>query len=209
MNYKKKAVKLNEQSDSSKKRILPKQLSSLSQLQREALNKFLKKIFNTTNVITPTDLFDLADFSALTQKNIASIFDVSVQAVHKWIGNGCPRNDDKTYNLKNVIDWHVLRVEKKHESGDTVDVEKKKAEIERINAQIAKMKNELVPRVEMETILASMAGSLKAFLEYSRPMNDHLFVGLSLDEARTRRRSEEKQMMDAFTGEMQVYADNS
>jgi DNA-binding transcriptional regulator YiaG len=199
--------KEDEKPSSTKNKILPKQLAYLSPRQKDILNSFLKKLFTTNHTITPTDLFDLSDYSALAQKEIASIFDVSVQSVNKWVNEGLERNDDKTYNLSKVVAWKIGKIEKKHESGESVDVEKKRAEIERINAQIAKIKKEWIPRTEYETMTTSMAGSLHAFLEYSRPMNDHLFVGLSLDEARVRRRAEEKQMMDAFTGEMQVYAD--
>jgi len=41
----------------------------------------------------------------MTRQDVANLFDVSPQAVGKWVSRGCPRNSDKTYHLTAVVRW--------------------------------------------------------------------------------------------------------
>ncbi len=45
------------------------------------------------------------DFTRLAQVDLAAVFGVTPRAVRDW--DECPRNDDDTYNLPDVIAWRM------------------------------------------------------------------------------------------------------
>lgn len=46
------------------------------------------------------------NWESTTQTIVAAIFGVSPRAVRKWeVEQGCPRNADGTFNLRDVVDW--------------------------------------------------------------------------------------------------------
>lgn len=47
------------------------------------------------------------ELDRLTGRQIATIFGISASAITQWVGRGCPRNDDKSYSLRAVVEWRA------------------------------------------------------------------------------------------------------
>jgi hypothetical protein len=181
-----------------KKQSRAKLLSRLDESQREAANAIIDKIdSNTMLAFKDVGLLGVKP-ARVPGKTLCTFVGVTDQSLRNWVKEGMPRNQDGTYNSVDVFKWIAER--NKARSENDLDREKKEADIEYKRAQTEKLKDMYILRSEYEKMLCSMAQSLRNFLENSRPMNDHHFVGLSLDEARLRRQAEVIQMMKAFTG---------
>ena len=54
----------------------------------------------------------MADFSRLNGAEVAELYGVTREAVRQWhVKGGCPRNEDKTFDLAAVIAWREARLE--------------------------------------------------------------------------------------------------
>lgn len=58
------------------------------------------------------------NFSKLTQRQTGVAFGITGKTVQRWTDIGCPRNSDKTYDLKNVIGWKINSEKEKYQSVD-------------------------------------------------------------------------------------------
>lgn len=179
------------------------QIASFDKKQKDALKAIIKKI-ESGKKINNNDLYSLIDIYKIPQKILSQILNKSVQSIHKWVRNGCPQNNDNTYNFSKVIEWLFNREIKKYKTEDSLEVRKKEAEIKYTEAKISKIESEYIKRSDHELFICSMANSLKNFLLHSMPLNDHRYVNKNLDEIRVLRNAEIKQMMDAFTGGMPI-----
>ena len=54
--------------------------------------------------------YETASWSAVAKGVVAGIYGVSVRTVMTWLQRGCPRNPNKTFNLKAVIEWHEREI---------------------------------------------------------------------------------------------------
>ena len=140
------------------------------------------------------------DFKFCTQGNCARIYGVNIRTVRAWIAAGAPQNPDTSVNTARLYEWLLQREMSKYKTDDSLSAQKTRAEIDRINSQTAKYKNETIERSYMEQVLVSRAASLRQFLERSIMMNLSKFVGLTLDEARTRLNWFAIKAMEAWTG---------
>lgn len=127
---------------------------------------------------------------------IEECFHVSRRTVNNWIDAGCPRNPDKTMSINQVHRWLLQR---ETGSGSLKD-RKLEKEIEWKDAQIQKMRGEMVEKTLMETILASRASTLRLHLERSAVKNTVHYLGKTLPEMQTLRFGEVQEMMDAYIG---------
>jgi predicted DNA-binding transcriptional regulator AlpA len=141
-----------------------------------------------------------AEYSSCTVKEVAAILAKSVPTIYDWISKGCPQNPDGTLSTGVVVSWYISREVEKYKDVDSLKDKKTIAEIERINAQIDKMKENNIDRSEHEQILCSRASSLRTFCEKSMILNSPKFVGLSLEQAKTRLMSLAEQMLIEYTG---------
>lgn len=140
------------------------------------------------------------DFAKIEGKDIIRCFGVTRKTIYEWIDKGCPRNEDGTFDAKAVFDWYVGWVKSKYEDDDNLKVQKLRAEIKYKEAQVIKIQQDYIERRQHETILASRIKTLSLFLEQTMMNNAHHFVGLSIDESRTKLMAFVKRMMIAYVG---------
>jgi len=107
-------------------------------------------------------------FDALSKMDVGRAFGVSTRSVSRWYDDGCPRNDDGTYALKDVIAWYVDRASANGGGGaDAGDLKNKKleGEIELQRLKIADLERKMVLRARVESVLVSMCTSFRNYWE--------------------------------------------
>ena len=57
----------------------------------------------------------LYDIERLKKKDICLIFGVTEKTVYTWVQIGCPRNEDDSFMLKDVVAWQIKRIEEAKE----------------------------------------------------------------------------------------------
>jgi predicted transcriptional regulator len=88
-----------------------------------------------------------AGFEKLTATAVAELFGVSTMAVSKWQKTGCPRNPDKSYDLKKVIAWREAKAEQERTvaHADSPGLERYRlAKAEREELKLAQDRKELL-----------------------------------------------------------------
>jgi len=139
-------------------------------------------------------------FDRVSINNTVRCFGITRKTLYEWVAKGCPQNKNKTFDLAALFDWYVARQKEKYESEDSLKDQKTKAEIRLKEAQITKIEQDYIERRQHETILASRLKTLSLFLEQTMLNNAHHFVGLSIDESRTKLLDFVKRMMIAYVG---------
>lgn len=129
-----------------------------------------------------THKVEVIDFAHLDRLHIQGVFGVTRQAVDQWVAQGCPVNMDGTMSAPLVIKWYNAREDERRTRASGKD-RKIELECERLEAQIAKIKDESIERTMHEQILVSRAATLRQFVEKTVMMNCSKFVGLDLDQA--------------------------
>lgn len=98
----------------------------------------------------------------LAQKDLASAFGVTPQAICRW---QCPRNDDGTYDLPVVFEWQEQRIAAAFVSEgpdkDEYDRRYRKAKAERLELELQKIRGDLVPTTEVVEELGRLLEGLK------------------------------------------------
>ncbi len=143
------------------------------------------------------------NFNTLKLQEVANAFGVHITTIQSWVNKGCPQNEDGTYCSKLVFKWKMdFEKERLSGSSNTTDLATKKLEkeIEYKDAQIDKMRENVIDRNLHDQIMVSRAASLRQFLEQTLVTNAVRLVELSIDEARTRLLDLAKKMMEAYTG---------
>lgn len=90
------------------------------------------------------------DFCSLSRADLARAFGVSAQATNKW---DCPRNDDGSFSLPDVIAWKVGKASEGPGDKALLEIKKLEKDIEYKDTQIEKIAERTVPREEMERVL--------------------------------------------------------
>lgn len=140
------------------------------------------------------------NFNSLTGRNISKIFNVSLVSLHNWVGDGCPRNSDGTYNSSVVYNWRMKKIEERFSAPVGLKEQKLKKEIEFLQARIEEKKDQFIERSEHELIMASRAGSLRAFFEKTFMANAIYLAGKTVDEVRTLLYQLVQSAMEAYLG---------
>ncbi len=83
---------------------------------------------------------------------VAEIYRMSPARIAAMFKEGCPRNDDKTYDLDLVIAWREARLKESHSNPTDSKERKMKAEAEYKEAQVAIIKGRLAPIEEFAEI---------------------------------------------------------
>ena len=104
--------------------------------------------------------------TTMSTKDISELYGVSRQSVGLWrTKQGCPANDDGTYDLHGVIRWRELRI-RDQVAGDQTDnldrLRKAKAEREEIKLELER--GELIPKADVERGLVQRVRILKSSL---------------------------------------------
>lgn len=129
----------------------------------------------------------------------AELLGYSNTQLYNLARKGAPRNADGTWNVPELSRW--LR-KRRNEDGDGTNLKdlKTKAEIARLEAQVARINDSTIPRADHERLLISRAASLRNFWDQAASMNAYRFVGLTLDEARVRLDGLTREGMAAYVG---------
>jgi len=137
-----------------------------------------------------------------TKEQLHLITDRTISAIEKWNEDGIPRNPDKTYDLRVAIPWYIENKVRKTIPADEKSQKEKKLEIEieYKQAQIDKIRENMVDRSLHEQILCSRASSLRQFIEQSMSLNAVHFVNLNLDVARNKLYNLGREMIAAYLG---------
>ena len=112
------------------------------------------------------------DIHACRQVEIAAAFDVSTVTVRTaWAARSMPRDSKTgTYDLPEVIAWHTARaaVERVDNAPlgerSALEVDKLRTENEILQARLAKLRGETIPRVEAEQLAQSQAIAMRVYL---------------------------------------------
>jgi len=90
----------------------------------------------------------VVEFQSLKQVQVAAAFGVHRLTVAKWTKEGCPRNEDGSYSLPDVIQWSIDRAKGKIPDGaaaaNSLDAEKWLTEYRKERALKAKAEREHV-----------------------------------------------------------------
>ena len=138
-------------------------------------------------------------YRSLPVTDAAKVFGVARKVMYDWTDAGCPKNPDGTIDTAAAFQWYVEKECERRSTGGLKD-RKIELECERLQAQISNLKNETVARSFHEQVLISRASSLRAFLEKTALSAAVEFVGLNLDQVRTR-------LFNLFRRAMNEYAD--
>jgi len=103
----------------------------------------------------------------LKRGDIASIFGISETSVDNMVKRGCPRNQDKSFDLKSVIRYREKNIKEQAPSSDKseLELEKMQSQIEKLNLEILDKKKKTISREKFEEIQRNQASELMDFLK--------------------------------------------
>ena len=118
----------------------------------------------------------------MSRSEVADVYGVQPRAITEWAGKGCPRNSDKTYNLKKVIKWNRENV-KVFNSNTSTGNEKQDAEIKKLQLQAEKLEHELqekrrntMPFEEVVEMQQKQSDALMDFLQNGYKRNAQIIM---------------------------------
>jgi len=117
---------------------------------------------------------------------LAQAFRCSKQSIHAWRLNGAPINKGTKTDVRDVIEWRLSRdsEEKGPSQKSQLEMEKLRAQIDRLKGQNAREQEMTMPKTEHASIMALRARSLSEYWERNADAHAVHFAGLSIDEAR-------------------------
>lgn len=108
----------------------------------------------------------LYNINILKKKDIAYIFDVQPRAVYVWTKEGCPRNIDESYNLRDVVQWRESKI-KIPTSGDEkyeIEIQKLRNHNRKLELEIEEKEGKTISRERFIEIQQQQASSLMHYL---------------------------------------------
>jgi hypothetical protein len=114
------------------------------------------------------DVSRLLDIAHCKTEDLVRIFAVTRQTIRNWNDAGCPRNEDRTYNLISVIEW-VRRTEREKWRSEadpkrTAEVQKLQTTIKILEQKHKQMIGEAIPRDKVITAAMRQTESLKLYM---------------------------------------------
>ena len=98
-------------------------------------------------------VFSIANAWQMTQRDIARVFGIARQTCAQWSGpQKCPRNEDKTYNLTDVIQWKMTRLEEENCGSENDNPELRRLRTIKANREELKYFEEKKEYVKIEDI---------------------------------------------------------
>lgn len=99
-------------------------------------------------------------------KDVATLFGVSAQAVGNWARrDGCPRNQDGTFDCREVLKWFIDREAGAMTGGRSEALERyRQARASQEQLRLQQMRGELVPMAEINPWLCDRVIAAKAIL---------------------------------------------
>jgi len=109
----------------------------------------------------------LYEIEKLKKVEVSDIFGIDKKTVYNWIKSGCPKNDDETYSLRNIIRWRDERLEEAKKDDTTKDLDKKILiqRIRKLELEIAEKEKKTIPREKFEEIQRNQATELMDFVK--------------------------------------------
>jgi len=179
-------------------------LANIPDQAREALLPILAKI-QKKKVLAKRDVGLLGvTFEEIPHDMLTSVFGVARQTPYNWVNEGCPRNPNGTYNLREVIAWKILQVGKKgNKLAEHSELMRQKAmkDIELKDFIIKKKRSEVIETEKHAMILSARMAALKEFMENGYIANAHIFypgTRLKPEKLRELAKAYTKEAMDAW-----------
>jgi len=102
----------------------------------------------------------------LQRIQLIAIFSVTEKTVFNWTNMGCPRNEEGSYNLTEVIKWRETGL--KQSRGDNAKQAAELRKLENQNAklelEIANLEKKTIPREKVEEIFKRAETEIKLFM---------------------------------------------
>jgi hypothetical protein len=127
------------------------------------------------------------NFDNMPISDLATAFQVSIATVSKWHQDGCPRNQNGTYCFLYVHRWKVAKEVERlvpDEGKLSLKDQKLQKEIERLESINQKLREELVPRSEMNEREAAFGKETFENIERSFMKNATVFAMKSVEDIR-------------------------
>jgi phage terminase Nu1 subunit (DNA packaging protein) len=169
---------------------ITKLISRLDINQRVALKKILDKL-QAKKSLSGKDVGLLGlKIEHCQQVFVLEVFGITKPTIAKWEDDGCPRNEDGSYNIKIVAEWRVKYEKEKYvnkndpNEKNSHEAEKIKLQCEKLQIEINESKKNTVPISEVKANLTEIMTVFKSyFTEYGR-MNLHLIANKPVEELR-------------------------
>jgi phage terminase Nu1 subunit (DNA packaging protein) len=176
--------------------ITAKNSSSKSKKSRTAKQKKSSASTPKRPAIKASDLKEKCQ--KLNVSELAAAMGVNPRTVYNWRQSGAPLNDDGSYSLPNIWQWHLTKTADKYKHSDDTKEELERQRIAE-DVEFRKLRNsekrgKLIAREEMNRILSHRAMSLKQYLTDAFMKNIYHFEQKEVDEL--------KKMMQDFLKKM-------
>jgi phage terminase Nu1 subunit (DNA packaging protein) len=100
----------------------------------------------------------------LSKNTLATIMGVEATSVDRWVITGCPKNDDDTFNLADVVTWRTKHLQGEHaKPRGALSEQKTQAEIELLRAKIAHLQETTMLRAEHNERMGDFARAIKEY----------------------------------------------
>ena len=143
-----------------------KAISKLPSDQQQAIVNILTKM-QEEKQLTKTDIEAIGhNLKCVSHKVCAGLFNTSSRMLYKWLEKGCPSNNDKTYNLFDVIKWRENEL-KEPEEGDSKRAEeilKLQNQNKKLELEIANMQRKTIEREKVEEIFKKAETEIRLFM---------------------------------------------
>ncbi len=156
---------------------MTEQKKSLVEIAKKQRYLYLVENLQKGKTLTKQEIAELEKFEAeplpsmvvQTYQEVAKVLEVSIKTVQRWKKEGMPVTKDGYYDLEQVKEWQIKRIEesKKYDKESKAYWDQKllRGKVEKIEFEIKQMRGELVPKedVEQERVARIMAVK-RAFL---------------------------------------------
>ena len=156
---------------------MTEQKKSLAEIAKKQRYLYLVENLQKGKTLTKQEIAELEKFEAeplpsmvvKTYQEVAKVLEVSIKTVQRWKKEGMPVTKDGYYDLEQVKEWQIKRIEESKkfdkESKAYWDQKLLRGKVEKIEFEIKQMRGELVPKedVEQERVARIMAVK-RAFL---------------------------------------------
>jgi phage terminase Nu1 subunit (DNA packaging protein) len=156
---------------------MTEQKKSLAEIAKKQRYLYLVENLQKGKTLTKQEIAELEKFEAeplpsmvvQTYQEVAKVLEVSIKTVQRWKKEGMPVTKDGYYDLEQVKEWQIKRIEESKkfdkESKAYWDQKLLRGKVEKIEFEIKQMRGALVPKedVEQERVARIMAVK-RAFL---------------------------------------------
>jgi hypothetical protein len=127
---------------------------------------------------------ETVDILHVRATTLAELFGQSAKLPKRWEQQGCPRNSDGSFNLREVLKWRDAK--QASDTPEKSDLERKKISLqcEKLQAELDDLRAQNIPLSTHQAVLASRANSFKKFWVDVFRQNLHTLAHKSIDQLR-------------------------